>query len=65
VFRKDYPFSTRDFVKFIRPMLERHWKEELKGTKTIGEMAHAELKRMSKKDFGADVTKWRKWVENS
>jgi hypothetical protein len=61
MFRASYPFSDRLVVKAIRPIMEKQMKPNL--GKTIGDLAHAKLKKMAKKDFGMDAQRWRGWVE--
>jgi hypothetical protein len=48
-------------VKTVQPIMEKQMKADLE--KTIGDLAHARLKKAAKKDFGYDAQQWREWVE--
>jgi Peptidase family M28 len=64
LFRKDYPFSDRVWVRKLRPVIERQMKASPKASQTIGSLARAELKKAAKKDYGPDPARWRKWVQS-
>ena len=61
MFRASYPFSDRIVVKTIKPIMEKQMKPDL--GKTIGDLAHARLKKTAKKNFGMDAQRWRAWVD--
>ena len=62
-FQRDYPLA--DSPTFWAKRSDFSWKSQLKDlNKTIGQEALANLKRITKKDFGTDVPKWRKWVQD-
>jgi hypothetical protein len=61
MFRPGYPFSDQLVVKTIKPIMERQMKPDW--GKTIGNLAHAKLKKMAKKDFGTDAQRWRTWAD--
>ena len=63
MFRASYPFSDRIVVKTIKPIMEKQMKRDL--GKTIGDLAHARLKKTAKKDFGTDAQRWKAWVNGS
>jgi hypothetical protein len=44
-----------------RAMLER-MKPSTRRKKTIGQIAHEQLKNLSKKDFHEDSSRWKKWA---
>lgn len=61
-FHPDYPLANRTAFLAMRPAMDR-W--IAKGKKTIGQEALENLKRLTKKDFGADMPAWKKWVRSS
>jgi hypothetical protein len=58
-----YPFSERPEVKSMRAVLERAAEHDPNPSKTIGDLASAQLKKATKQDFGKDSGRWRSWVE--
>ena len=62
IFREDYPFAGRIEVKTLRLMFERDFKTSPTSSKTVGELARAQLKKVAGKDLGPGADKWRNWV---
>jgi hypothetical protein len=60
--KTDYPFSDRLIAKTARPLFEMQIEQSGEATKTIGDLAGEQLKKVAKKDFGKDSLKWRDWV---
>jgi hypothetical protein len=60
MFSPDYPFADRVVVQTVRPILEKQMKADL--SRTIGDLAHSQLKKGTGKDFGRDPQAWRDWV---
>jgi hypothetical protein len=56
-----YPFSSRPVVGAARAVVERQLKSSLK--QTLGELAHAQLKKLTKRDLGKDPQRWREWLQ--
>ena len=59
----DYPFSERPEIKSMRPLIEKMLQHEPNASKSIGDLACAQLKNITKQDFGKDTGRWRNWVE--
>ena len=62
-FREGYPFKERLAVSTIRPILEKQSREFPDASKSIGDIAYAQLKKATKKDFGKDRAKWGECVK--
>jgi hypothetical protein len=62
-FQRDYPLA--DSPTFWAKRSDFWWKRQLKDlNQTIGQEALANLKQVTKKDFGTDPQKWRKSVQD-
>jgi len=61
--RKDYPFSEHITVKAAKPEIEKYWAKDPDTSKTVGDLAHERLKKLTKKDFGKNSRWWREWIE--
>lgn len=62
VLQDDYPFADRLEVKTVKPLLMKQMQRSTNASKTIGDLAYAQLKKFSIKDFGKDVARWRHWA---
>ena len=60
--RSDYPFANRMSVKAALQMVEKD--QENASSKSLGEVAHLQLKRMAKRDLGTDPARWRNWLRS-
>lgn len=63
--RDDYPFADRLQIRTLRPFLERQAKQAPEASKSIGDLALAELRKATGKDFGKDKIQWRRWIEDN
>jgi hypothetical protein len=61
-FRPDYPLTNSMIYRTVLPLVEKYYSEQ---NKTIGQTALENLKKLTKKNFGADAEKWRDWVRHS
>lgn len=62
-FQRDYPLA--DSPTFWAKRSDFWWKWQLRDlNQTIGQEALTNLKQVTKKDFGTDAQKWRKWVQD-
>ena len=62
LFNKEYPFAERLGVKTIRPILEKQSKQFPDASKSLGDVAYAQLKKATKKDFGKDSARWAECI---
>jgi hypothetical protein len=62
---KDYPFSERSEFKSIRPLIETVVEHQPNASKTISDLANAQLKKATKQDFGKDSGRWRSWIQSN
>jgi hypothetical protein len=60
--RPDYPFAESEFVKFMLSLARDGFFEIPNNKKTVGDLAHARLKKLSKRDIGRDAKMWRDWI---
>ena len=63
VFRRGYPFADRLEVKTILPFFESEARHVPNASKSIGDLALAQLRRTTHQDFGKDTTRWQGWVK--
>ena len=63
--RENYPFFEDITFKAAKSELERCLKKNPDISKTVGDLAHERLKCLTKKDFGKDSPRWRKWIEKN
>lgn len=61
LFDRNYPFSSQPVVGAARAVVERQFKASL--GQTLGELAHAQLKNLAKRDLGKDPRRWRDWLQ--
>ena len=61
-FREDYPFAERQAVRISKTVIERQMKRSPNASKSFGDLAHRELKKLTQKDFGKDANQWRDWI---
>jgi hypothetical protein len=59
--RDDYPFTDRMAVRAALRAYDRQLKRH--PSKTIGELAHAQLQNLTKRDLGKDPKVWRNWID--
>ena len=57
------PFADRTIMRVLRPVVEKLYAEQKDASGTIGRVAREELKRVTKKDYGTDATRWQQWIE--
>jgi len=59
--RPGYPFADRLEVKTMLPFLEKE--ATATASKTIADLALAQLRKTTHQDFGKDARRWQRWVE--
>jgi hypothetical protein len=60
--REDYPFADRIVVRTALQIYDRQL--EHSPSRTLGELAQARLKKLTKRDFGQDPKLWREWIDS-
>jgi hypothetical protein len=59
--RPGYPFADEMVVRAGLESFENQLKKS--PPKTLGELAHSQLKKLARHDSGSDPVRWRRWVE--
>ena len=62
--KKEYPFADLISVKAVKPIIEKQFKPPAEYSKTLGDLAEAQLKKLTKRNFGKDPQRWRAWIES-
>ena len=62
VFRPKYPFAERLEVKTMMPFFEIEAQQQSSTSRPIADLALAQLRKVTRQDFGKDPEKWRRWI---